>query len=349
MPSSDPSPAAFTARPPEREAPEVERTASGAASGEASPRGGSAYRAVWRLALFCLPIALVVGVAEVGLRRVDNSYTKKLRALEQRKDELEVLVTGTSTGLYGIDPALFSAKGLNMANVSQSPYYDDALVRPRLGSLPKLRLLMVVLSTPSLEMRLGDSPEYWRQYWYERFWGIAPEVPHGPFDARQYSVAALYPRGVEVQAARRGFHYDVAPQITDSGFFPFVTDGHMVTDTYAADRTLYHKSIMRPENLTRNVEALSRLVAAARARSLPIAVVLPPTSVHYQRMRDPEAFGRTVGALAQLRSEGAKIANYLDDPRFDDGDFADPDHLGAKGAVKFSKVLDEELVKPAMR
>ncbi len=309
----------------------------------------SAYRAVARLLIFCLPIALVVLVAEVGLRRVDNSYTRKLRALEERKGELEVLVTGTSTGLYGIDPALFSARGYSMANVSQTRYYDDALVRPRLGSLPKLRLLIVVLSTPSLEMRLGDSPEYWRQYWYERFWGITPEVPHGPFDARQYSVAALYPRGVEVQAARHLFHHDVTPQITDSGFFPFEADGHMVSDSHAEGRSAYHRSIMRPENLPSNVAALSRLVAAARGRSLPVAIVLPPTSKHYQVRRDPEAFARTVGVLAGLEKEGAKIGNYLDDPRFDDSDFADPDHLGVKGAAKFSKVLDEEMVKPAMR
>lgn len=315
------------------------------------PRGGEALplRAVWRLVLFCLPIALLVLVAEIGLRRVDNSYTKKLRALNERGSELEVLVTGTSTGMYGIDPALFSAKAYNMANVSQSPYYDDALVRPRLAELPRLRLLLVVLSTPSLEMRLGDSPEYWRQYWYERFWGIEPEVPRGPFDARQYSVAALYPRSVLVRAARRAFHYDVAPEITDSGFFPFVADGHMVDDAHAAGRTVYHRSIMRPENLPHNVAALERLVRAARARSLQVAILLPPTSKHYQSRRDPDALGRTLGALAALEKEGAKIANYLDDPRFDDSDFADPDHLGVKGAARFSRVLDEELVKPAMR
>lgn len=104
-----------------------------------------------------------------------------------------------------------------------------------------------------------------------------------------------------------------------------------------------------PENLPQNVAALSRLVAAARARSLSIAILLPPTSKHYQAKRDPEAFARTVGALAGLEKEGAKIANYLDDPRFDDSDFADPDHLGIKGAARFTKILDEELVKPAMR
>lgn len=338
MPSSD---------PPSRDKASPSGGDPGARAAEGR-RASSLFRVALRFLMFCVPIVLVLIVAEMGLRRVDNSYSKKLRALEEAREDLAVLVTGTSTGLYGVDPALFSAKGYNMANVSQSPYYDDALVRPRLSSLPKLRLVLVVLSTPSLEMRLGDSPEHRRQFWYERYWGIPPEVPESMLDARQVSVAALYTRAHALSALQRGFHYDIAPQITASGYMPFDTDGTLVDAAHAATRTEYHRSIMKPANVERNLEALTRLTRAAKERGVALAIVLPPTSIYYQKQRDPEAFGRMLIALAHMEREGATIASYLDDTRFEDADFADPDHLGVRGAKKFSKILDEELVAPAI-
>lgn len=319
------------------------------AAAEEAAKGPSAWRAMRRFVLFCLPILAVVAVFEIGMRRVDNSYRTKLRAFDQQKADLAVLVTGSSTGMFGVDPSQFSAKGYNVAAVSQTAYFDDAFVRPRLESMPKLRLLLVVLSTPSLEMRLGDSPEYWRQFWYEHFWSIPPEVPPSVFDARHYSVAALYPRVVAIAAARKRFHYDAQPGVNAQGFLPVETDGHQVDDVHGAARAAYHKSIMRPENIPINMGFFSKLLEAAKARHVKTAFLLAPTSRYYRAHRDPEALARIESALSELRKMGAQTASYLDDPRFTDEEFGDPDHLNPKGAVMFSKILDEEIVKPAVQ
>lgn len=318
-------------------------------SSKAPPSEPSVREVMGRFALFCLPIVLVLLVTEIGMRRVDNSYRTKLRSVEAQKGELQVLVTGSSTGLFGVDPSLFSAKGYNVATVSQTAYYDDAFVRPRIAEMPKLKLILVVLSTPSLEMRLGEGPEYWRQFWYEHFWGIAPEIAPSVFDARHYSLAALYPRAVELPAAQRGFRFDAQPGINSAGFLPVETDGHQVDDAHGIARAAYHKSIMRPENIAINVGFFSNLLAAAKARSVTTTFLLAPVSRHYRAHRDPEALGRIESTLAELRGKGARTANYLDDPRFGDEHFGDPDHLNPKGAAVFSRILDEEIVKPVLQ
>ncbi|MFO0587258.1 MAG: hypothetical protein U0441_06960 [Polyangiaceae bacterium] len=313
-----------------------------------APSEPTVRRVIARFALFCLPIVIVLGATEVGMRRVDNSYRTKLRSIEARKNDLQVLVTGSSTGLFGVDPSLFSAKGYNVATVSQTAYYDDAFVRPQIQEMPKLKLVMVVLSTPSLEMRLGEGPEYWRQFWYEHFWGIAPEIAKGPFDARHYSLAALYPRAVELPAASHGFKYDAQPGINAGGFLPVETDGHQVDDAHGIARAAYHKSIMRPENIPINLGFFTNLLTEAKSRGVTTTFLLAPVSRYYRAHRDPEALARIESSLAELRGKGAQTANYLDDPRFSDEHFGDPDHLNPKGAAVFSKILDEEIVKPAL-
>jgi hypothetical protein len=38
--------------------------------------------------------------------------------------------------------------------------------------------------------------------------------------------------------------------------------------------------------------------------------------------------------------------DYLTDPRFTTEDFADPLHLNREGAIKFSRILNEEIILP---
>jgi hypothetical protein len=307
-----------------------------------------------RLALFCLPLALMLGGVELGLRRVQTSYSKKRHGLDARMASLEVLVTGTSTGMFGVDPSQLTGVAYNVAEASQSVYYDDALVRPRLDAMPQLKVLIVVLSTPSLEMKVGDSPESWREYAYRYYWDAPLEVPGSLFDARMFSVIAFSPRTSLMAAVRRGFDQDLAPEVRTNGWLPVDRTGAPVNvveaDQNAVDRARLHRKLMSPANLSFNVACLSRLIAAAQAHKVVVAMVLPPVSRFYRRHRDADAVGRLSIALDALaaRHPGLRVARYFDDERFVDTDFADSDHLNSDGAVKFSRILDQDIVRPSL-
>src|SRR4051812_22574772 len=95
---------------------------------------------ILKLFLFLLPLATGMFIVEYKLSSFQNSYNLKRTYFERQLDSVEVINVGSSQALYGINPAFFSYKTFNLANVSQTLFYDKRLVLSNLKKLPKLKL-----------------------------------------------------------------------------------------------------------------------------------------------------------------------------------------------------------------
>ncbi len=124
-------------------------------------------RKLWlKILLVIGPLVLCLLLFEIGLSRVDNSYTFKKRLLHDQAHSIQVLVLGSSHAYYGINPDYFSLKGFNLANVSQPLRYDYALLERYAPKCPDLKVVIMAISDFSLGFRLADSGEYWRDSFY---------------------------------------------------------------------------------------------------------------------------------------------------------------------------------------
>ena len=143
------------------------------------------------LFVFVLPLAIVYLFTENRLSKVANSYNQKMSLAEKKAKEVEVMVLGASTALYGIDPTYFSHIGFNLANVSQSIYYDKRLAIKYINKMPNLKLIIIPVSYFSFYLQIHDSKEEWRDYFYYHFCGIEyKDLPI--FDIKRYSYIDLY-------------------------------------------------------------------------------------------------------------------------------------------------------------
>lgn len=319
-----------------------------AARTDAADRRVAHARAAW-VVIFLLAIAVPVGFFEHGLRQVDNSYSKKRRLLEERAAELEVLITGPSGALYGIDPAHLQGNALNVADVSQSLHYDEEIVHRYLPKLVRLRLVIFPIGLFSMESNLSDTPEYWREFWYQQFWQLPSERNDRQLDLRRFSLIALYPPGIRLAAVRRNFVYDLVPTIDDNGWNHFETAPDTVTEENALVRVRYHAKIMRRELLARNEADLGKTLAELRERGVASALVVLPVHHFYASHFDQEARVRERAALERLSERyGAIVRDYSDDHRFSASEFYDTDHLNTRGAQLISRILDEEIVRPVL-
>jgi hypothetical protein len=117
-----------------------------------------------KLLIFLIPIFIILGFFELGLRGIPNSYNTKRAYYENQLDTIEILVLGSSQALEGINPEFFERKGFNLSNVSQSFYYDSQLTLKYIDQMKRLKCVIITVSYFSLWYQIYDIKESWRDY-----------------------------------------------------------------------------------------------------------------------------------------------------------------------------------------
>jgi hypothetical protein len=298
-----------------------------------------------KVLLFIAPLALPTAYAELRLRHVTTSYMQKRDALARPRPGDTVIVTGSSHEYMGIKPSSLGMPGYNLANVSQSLLLDEKMVEMYLDRFPDVRFALVGLSYFSFESTLSTSPEAWRLYHYERFFGIDGELDPLPrIDTRRLSLVALYGPSRTIQLAKQGF----PPRLDEVDAFGWLPLNLQLTERsmeLGRVRVQQHHAIMEPKNAVATRAALDRMLALLQSKGITSILVSSPVTPEYLANCQPERLALAEHAANEMsRKYGLRFANYMADPRFAGEDFADFDHLSPAGAEKFSRLLATEVL-----
>ncbi|PPK74164.1 hypothetical protein B0F87_11195 [Methylobacter tundripaludum] len=311
-------------------------------------------RVVGKLALLVFPLILMLGYIEYRLSFVNTLYYAKRVALEQQLNEIEVLVTGSSNGLYGVAPEAFSHKGFNLAFPAHEMYSDAKLVEKYLEKMPHLRMVVLTVnySTMGGDDR-NDTNNSWRHSFLRQYFGIPTELAaERPLDwefwlnAHNFSRIALY--GDDTKAyIQTDFLTPVDIITSSSGWY----NGGDVDDPsaiFGVNAAAAHNILGDVRNYDRNLRNWETLMSLLQQKNIAAVIVLPPTDVSYHRLLDKakiELMNRKLTEFANRHH--IKFVDYTHDARFSLNDFTweMPDHINARGAMKFSRILDEEVIK----
>jgi hypothetical protein len=312
-------------------------------------------RFLCKLLLFLLPLLTFLGYAEVRLRQIPNGYRNKRASLERQLDSVEVLVLGSSHAYYGVDPNCLSLRTYNLAYVFQSPYYDTRLVLKYLDRMPRLRLVLMDVNYISLWYELADTKESWRDYFYYHFWGIRYRNL-ARFDPMMVSYVALYTWKATLGYAKRNFSptcdplpYGFAPACCPNGFGNDPTDTttrpELVRNRWGSVRVQCLDSMIKASHLSENIADLDTMLQELERRHIRVAFVTLPVHECFSRCLSPTINLRTEQIIDSLCVKyGCRRADYRSDGRFVAGDFRDGDHLNFRGAEKFSRILNQDVV-----
>ena len=315
-------------------------------------------RLLLRLGFLVLPFAAFLLWFE-GARgnRDTNLFIIKQRRLEALAARVEVLTLGPSHAHDGILPLLVHSNAFNLGAVSQSLYYDCALVRRYAPRLPRLRLVVLPLSYFTPEYELDDGKEIWRSYYYFRFHRISHRDWRLDTHLRNWSTWFLFGRDSGLAAVRGtlppdiGGSYDMnggrIDQRPETARLPHPSPDHVRDSASAA--TARHHATMNPASLNDNEQRLRELIPFLLAQKIGVVFVTLPVSEGYRAGQKPENMARTAQMIAGLeRDFGVGHRDYSADPRFGEADFWDADHLNFAGAAKFSRLLGKEVVQPLL-
>ena len=309
------------------------------------------------LKMFCfiLPFIILFIFAEYRLSRVENSYTFKKKNIEKQLNEIEVLNLGSSHGNYGLDSDFYSYRGYNMANVSQSLYYDSHIFNKYCDKMKNLKVVIIPVSPFTLGFKMIDSEEYWREFFYEWFYGIPMENSSKLIDMRRFSLFALYGNKESMQYLKNPNRINIENDFKENGSNikkQYNLEEYMgnISETEGKKRADFHEKIFDKKNIDENIFYLEEIVKKCREKNIVPIIITTPTYVTYYENLNRENLKITEQKLGEIQKKyGVEYYNYLKDSRFVKEDFKDNDHLNPKGAEKFSKIVDMEILKKSIK
>lgn len=296
--------------------------------------------------LLILPFCILTGIMEYGLKSIPNGYNSKRKYLEEQADSIEVLVLGSSQTLYGVDPAYFSKKAFNLANVSQTIYYDTEIAYRYLDRMHKLKYVIIPVSYFSLWQQICDGQDEWRDFMYSHFWNIRyPEIKLT--DSRLYSYTMLYTPRVSLLYAFKLFHVDLRDNLRRNGYSWKDTTGSLlrINDILGRERVEFYDRLHFPSRFNEICSTLERFVERCKKRGLKVIFITPPVCDTYYKFTNPEVNRINTETVNKMSTKyNCPYYDYFRDKRFSSRDFFDNDHLNFAGAEKFTRILDHDIL-----
>lgn len=302
------------------------------------------------LFLFLLPLAVAYTWLEVRLGQIPNSYNQKKCGIDSQLATIEVINVGSSNALSDINPQYFSHKGYNLANVTQTIYYDDQLITRYIGKLPKLKLAIIPIDY-AFHRQIELMDEQWRSYFYHYYWDI-PVPDCSVFEVKQYSLLAMYSPHSVLNYIKKRFRVSVAPTYLSNGFYRKDSVNHIknMTDSAGIGRAEYLSRFYSEENVNKSKVCIENSIKLLKAKNVEVVLVSLPFYQTLTGHLDPHILAKNNEIINELRNKyNCRYFNYTTDTRFTIDDFNNCDHMDYLGAEKLSKIIDSEIIRPILK
>ena len=311
-------------------------------------------RVVGKLTMLAFPLILTLIYSEYRLSFLNTIYFTKRVALEQQKDKIEVLVTGSSNTVYGINPDAFSHSGFNLAFLGNGMFFDARLVEKYSEQMPHLRMVVLTVNNFTMGLDYSTFSQKWRQYFLRQNFNIPIKQTGIPYDVgfwlnpSNFSRVALY--GEQAKSYIFENHSAPVDLITNSsGWFDSGDEsGNEQSQKLGIAAAEAHSASADVNSYDQNLQYWETLIPLLQKKNITAVIVLLPTDISYHGHFDKAKSVLMNQKLIDFAlKHHIKYIDYTDDTRFSLNDFTliMPDHMNARGAMKFSKILDEEVIK----
>lgn len=207
---------------------------------------------------------------EYNLGKIENSYTYKKKNFENSLSKIQVINLGSSHGDMAFDPDYYNYEGFNLANSSQSLYYDYQILNKYINKVPRLKVLIIPVSYFSLGYKLIDSPEYWRGFFYENIYSIPMENNSKSKDLKRFSLIARYGYGETLSYITNGFNLNLTKSLKPKGGHNEKTENFLkkINDHTGGRRVTFHDKCFITDNVKENSLYLENIIRKCKEKKL---------------------------------------------------------------------------------
>jgi len=296
-----------------------------------------------KIALFLLPLFLVLLALEVFYRQVPNNYSYKDQQLQKVAPDVQTLIMGDSHAFYGINPVYFKDLTFNLSNISQSLLTDELLLEKHIANLPALKTVFINISYFTLSTKDNALESNWRKYFYHHNMGItAPSISF--WNPQRYSMALIQRFDKSMALVQKYHENNTIVNATPLGY-GMQDASNIVKDKDAISLVIANKHEDASLDFKRNIARLQRIIALCKKYEVAVVLLEMPVYPTYYNLLDTEKKEKIKSVLTTLSRVNDTVF-YLDlstDPLFEKQDLRDADHLTNSGAKKCSEYLNAYL------
>ena len=237
-------------------------------------------------------------------------------------------------------------------------YYDQALVLKYLNKMPRLKVVLLPAIFYTMGTELSRTSESWRMYFYRQYFNIPLESKADRvidwsyfFEPENFSKIALFGER-SYDYTLNDFRDQLSKECTANGWFDSGYDYESdLSKNVGPKAAKAHNLVTSPELYSKNLGYWAELVIRLKERNIIPIILLLPSDPSYHDNIDPALWARMKKSLQDFADRyRIQIFDYTRDPRFTWQDYAVslPDHLNARGAEKFSRIINKEIIVPAI-
>jgi hypothetical protein len=277
---------------------------------------------------------LVAGLTEYALRKIPNNYQKKADKYLKDADKFEVLILGTSYGIYSLNPAYFDSYGYNSSHILQSHDLDLKLYNKYEGKLKKLKCVIVPVTFASFFFKLESIRQNVLIQNYGVYYGL-----HTTNKIQDYFEVLKLP--YSVNRARLFDHYLKKKNyitVTETGFdSTYRFDNNRTIGGFTAGMAKFELNIFDHSLYNEQRANLEKLVDKCNKKNINVILFTPPADSSFYTASDTADLNTSIRTCLEIQKyPNVKYYNFYGDTSFHKSDFYDFSHLNAEGAKKLS-------------
>ncbi|MFD2552458.1 hypothetical protein ACFSQP_11580 [Bizionia sediminis] len=286
-------------------------------------------------------------IVEGFYRFVPNNYAFKHAMITQNKAAIETLVFGDSHTFYGVNPNYFNSHTFNLANVSQTLYFDTLLFEAYVADMPNLKTVILAAEYSNLSQEDNTQEDIWRKYFYARYMHLnVPLIK--PYDVKKYSLALTQKFGKTVGYMQAFLKNKTLVGADSTGWGNTYKKAISAADLERLATIIAKKHDDGTADISKNIARLETLIKSCQEKNIAVILVNMPVSLPYLQKLNQNEVTAITEATQQLANNYSHVTaiNFLGDRRFKRVHFHDADHLNQAGAALCSNILNAVINKP---
>ncbi len=294
-----------------------------------------------KISFFLIVIFIVWILIECFYRFTPNNYTEKHNRIQNNYTTAEILIFGNSHPFYGLNPKYFDQPAYNIANISQTIYFDKLLFDKHIGNFEKLEYVVLNIEYTSLSQKNNTSEDVWRKYFYQAQMDL--DVPFIPFyDLSQYSLASNRSLKNSWRTIKTYFKNKTLVECDENGWGTtyLAENNHQNLEELSKIITKKHED--NSMDFDKNINGITSMIKKCKDLDIKVLLVTMPVHQSYSEKINNEKAQAIFEVAEKLAYENSNTSylNLFYNKTFSDEDFFDPDHLNDKGAQKCSKMVN---------
>ena len=290
--------------------------------------------------MFMLPIFVFMGGAEFVVRQIPNEYKYKNDWMELHAEEIETLIIGNSHTEVGIIPALMGNNVFNLSIAGQDYLYTHFLFFKWANRLNNLKTLILPVSYFSFyEDIKGDDSKIMQELSYR----IYMDSPYRKYNIA-YNLESLYCKPLLSKLEKYANGKTV--NWSSEGWVPWLkADKSPVWNANHVNKSLARIYFAHSDrNVPDNYELMANMIDYCNHHRIRVILVSTPQTKEYNDCLSKRQIRSTQFLVQKLQQRYCfRYFDYREDVRFVDDDFYDQSHLSEIGALKFTKLLVNDI------